>query len=94
MKAWSLRRISALASFFSFIPLGLSGTVMFFWPGHGGPPGFRDDAFATTVLGLDRHGWNEIHEVAAMVFLAGALIHLALNWRPLKRHLGLRGQAA
>ena len=84
MKAWSLRRVSALASFLSFIPLGLSGIVMFFWPGRA----------ATTVLGLDRHGWNEIHEVAAMVFLTGALIHLVLNWRPLKRHLGLRGQAA
>ncbi len=93
MKAWSLRRVSALASFLSFIPLGLSGIVMFFWPGRGGPPG-ELGGVATTVLGLDRHGWNEIHEVAAMVFLAGAVIHLVLNWRPLKRHLGLRGQAA
>ena len=93
MKAWSLRRVSALASLFSFIPLGLSGTVMFFWPGHGGPRG-ELGGVATTVLGLGRNGWNEIHEVAAMVFLAGAIIHVALNWKPLKRHLGLRGKAA
>ena len=87
-----LRRISAIVSFFGFIVMGLSGLVMFFWPGHGGPRSAAGGV-QTLVLGLDRHLWNATHETAAIVFLVAALIHLALNWGPMKRHLGLGAPA-
>ena len=80
-----LRRVSAIVSFFGFIVMGMSGLVMFFWPGPGRSlPG----AAKTLVLGLDRHMWNEIHEITAIVFLIAAFVHLVLNWKPMSRYLG------
>lgn len=86
MSKKDLRRVSAVVSFFSFSVMGFSGLVMFFWPGHGG--GRFAGGVQTLVLGLDRHAWTETHETVAIVFLISALIHLTLNWGPMKRHLG------
>ncbi len=86
-----LRRVSAIVSFFSFIVMGVSGLVMFFWPGTGHRP--LPGAVQTAVFGLDRHFWSEAHEITAIVFLVAALIHLILNWKPMSRHLGF-GTAA
>lgn len=81
-----LRRISALATFFGFIALAASGLVMLFLPGGSGQRGFGQ---AVAFLGVTRHDWKEFHEFAGIVFLVAALIHLAFNWRPMARHLGL-----
>ena len=86
-----LRRVSAVVTFFSFIVMGVSGLVMYFGPGRGGRR--SGGGFESLVLGLDRHAWNEVHETVAIVFLIAALIHLSLNWRPMKRHLGFGAPA-
>jgi hypothetical protein len=85
-----LRRISALTTFFGFLALATSGAVMLLTPGGGGQRGFgRTVGF----LGISRHDWQEFHEIAGIVFLIAALVHLAFNWRALMRHLGLGGPA-
>lgn len=35
----------------------------------------------TTVLGLDRHEWGDLHFWTALAFLAALALHLALHWR-------------
>ncbi|MDX9860712.1 MAG: DUF4405 domain-containing protein [Rhodospirillales bacterium] len=82
-----LRRISTLATVFGFLPLVTSGIVMLLTPG-GGQRGFGKTA---VFLGISRHDWWELHEVAAIVFIIAAAIHVACNWRALVRHFGLRG---
>ncbi len=81
-----LRRISALTTFFGFIALATSGLVMLLTPGGGGQRGLGR---AVSFLGITRHDWQEFHEIAGIVFLIAALIHLTFNWRALMRHLGL-----
>lgn len=90
MESRRLRRISALASFFSFACIATSGLVMLLWPGGGGHARGLGRAAGTAVqmFGLDRHGWTEFHEMAGIVFVVAAVIHLTLNWGPMKRHLG------
>lgn len=83
-----LRQYSAVTVFFGFLALSLSGLVMLLTPGGGGQRGFgRTVGF----LGISRHDWQEFHEIAGIVFLIAALVHLACNWRALMRHLGLGG---
>lgn len=36
---------------------------------------------AVTVLGLGRHDWGDIHNVAGVVMLAIVALHLILHWR-------------
>jgi hypothetical protein len=47
------------------------------------------------MLAIDRLGFqlrmHPVHEVFGIVMVAAGAIHLALNWRPLLAHLGLRG---
>lgn len=86
-----LRQVSALVSFFSFMIVGSSGLVMLLWPGGGGGGGRGRGGTGIEVFGLDRHVWSEVHEMGAIVFLVAALIHLSLNWGPMKRHLGFGG---
>lgn len=88
MAANPVRRLSAVTAFFSFIPLAVSGLVMLLSPGGGGGHG-RGFARSVEFLGVSRHGWGEIHEIAGIVFLIAALIHLSCNWKMMKRHLGL-----
>jgi len=40
------------------------------------PPG----SHGSTLLGLSRHEWGDVHFWLAMVILAGGLVHLTLNW--------------
>ena len=88
MNPFPIRRLTAVTTFFAFIPLAVSGLVMLLLPGGGGG---RGRGFARTVefLGIDRHGWSEFHEIVAIVFLIAAVLHLAYNWKAMKRHLGL-----
>lgn len=51
-----------------FLPPGTGGR------GRGGEP-------SVTVLGLGRHDWGDIHNVAGVVFLAIVGLHLVLHWR-------------
>ena len=84
-----IRRLAALSVFFSFIPLAASGLVMLWLPRGGGGFG-RGIGRTAEFLGVVRHDWGEFHEIAALAFLTAAIIHLACNWRRMKRHLGLR----
>jgi len=84
-----IRRPSALTAFFAFIPLAASGLVMLLWPDGGRGRGFGGAGRGIEFLGLDRGDWSEFHEIAGIIFLTAALIHLACNWSAMKRHLGV-----
>lgn len=94
---WSIRRLTAVIAFFSFIPLAVSGLAMLLLPhggglGRGGARGFgRGLSQTVDFLGISRSDWGEFHEIAGIVFLIAAVVHLSCNWRAMKRHLGLRG---
>lgn len=91
-----IRRLAAVVAFFSFIPLAVSGLVLLCLPRGGGGYG-RGIGRTVEFLGVVRYDWGEIHEIAAVVFLTAAVIHLACNWKAMKRHLGLgpsRGDVA
>lgn len=85
-----IRRLAAVTAFLSFIPLAVSGLVMLWLPRGGGGFG-RGIGRTVEFLGIVRHDWGEFHEIAAVVFLSAAVIHLACNWRMMMGHLGLRG---
>jgi hypothetical protein len=64
--------------FFTFILSALSGVVLFLRP-----EGTLAAWSGWSTLGLDKKGWEALHAVAIVVFLFGALAHLAFHWRTL-----------
>jgi hypothetical protein len=63
--ARKLRPFITTTVLFSFIAISLTGVFLFF---HVSPVG-------------SMQVWKQIHEWLSIVFLVGALIHLAYNWR-------------
>lgn len=37
--------------------------------------------YASDVLGLDRHGWGDIHWVLSVFFLLFLILHIVLHWK-------------
>jgi hypothetical protein len=73
-----------IVGFVAFSVLAVTGLVelMFLPPGTGGRG--RGAGPAVTVLGLGRHDWGDIHNVAGIAMLAIVALHLILHWRWIK----------
>jgi len=49
--------------------------------GSGGYQGGRNAGFATTLLGLSRGTWSDLHTLGSLVMIAGIVVHVALHWK-------------
>ncbi len=64
----------------AFIFSALSG-VVFLFAGSGGYQGGANAAFQTTVLGVSRWVWSDLHTWASLIMIAGVLLHVVLHWK-------------
>ena len=60
----------------SFLLLAVSGIVLYV-----APPGRVANWSRWTLGALDRHGWQSVHTVVALVFVLAGALHLWFNWR-------------
>ncbi len=81
--AW--RRFVTLQVALGFLVLTVTGLVMFFWPPRAGGA-----AAHFSLLGLGRHGWEDLHITFSFLFLAAVSLHLWLNRRALFGYFGRR----
>jgi len=62
----------------SFVLLAASGIVLYV-----APPGRVANWSRWTLGALDRHGWQSVHTVFALLFVLAGAFHLWFNWRTL-----------
>ena len=74
MKRSKLNFIFDAAAFVGFVFLTTTGVLMRYVL----PPGSRR---FSTIWGLDRHGWGDIHFWISIAFLGILTMHLLLHWR-------------
>jgi hypothetical protein len=60
---------------------GLSGLVAWLVLPSGGYRGGRNPLYNASLLGLTRHGWNDVHLWAGLAMIAMLAVHLVLHWR-------------
>jgi hypothetical protein len=61
--------------FLAFVVAAGTGIILEFL--HGGGPG----SGTAELLGIQRSGWKEIHEISGKLMILLALVHLILHWR-------------
>ncbi|MEN6338391.1 MAG: DUF4405 domain-containing protein [Phycisphaerales bacterium] len=91
MKRTTLNFGVDLACFIDLLLLAATGIILR-WvlpPGSGGGHGYgfrggRGPTEVTTLLGLGRHDWGDVHFVLAVLFILLILTHLALHWTWIK----------
>jgi hypothetical protein len=54
--------------------------VVLWLAGSGGYQGGRNPAFRTTVLGISRGTWSDLHIWVSLVLVAGVAAHFLLHW--------------
>jgi hypothetical protein len=89
----TLNAIVNLMSLLSFIPVAISGFVLFFVFPSGGFQGGRNPLYTDVFLGITRNDWIAVHDVLGMVFILLMAIHIVLHWRYFRhidRYLGQR----
>ncbi|MBN2084775.1 MAG: DUF4405 domain-containing protein [Anaerolineales bacterium] len=64
----------------AFLLAGATG-IAFLFLGSGGYQGGRNAEFSTSLLGLERGTWSDLHDLSGLVMIAGIAIHLILHWR-------------
>jgi hypothetical protein len=64
----------------AFLVSSLTG-VAFMLMGSGGYQGGRNPGFATSLLGIGREAWSDLHTWASLVMIAGVFVHLVLHWK-------------
>lgn len=64
----------------AFVVSALTG-VAFLFMGEGGYQGGRNPAFETSLLGLSRRTWSDLHTWGSLVMIAGVGMHLVLHWK-------------
>jgi hypothetical protein len=55
--------------------------VAFLLMGSGGYQGGRNPGYATSLLGLSRATWSDLHTWASLVMMAGVVVHLVFHWK-------------
>jgi len=87
-KRFSLRGFTSLLLMGLLLVMGFSGAMLYASP-RGRVANWTDWA----LLGLDKDQWEGLHLNAGVLFLAVAVLHLAINWRPfwgyIKKRAGL-----
>ncbi len=73
--------ISSTAGF-SFLGMCVTGIILFVVP-----PGRIANWTGWTIFGLTKHQWIGLHIWLSAVFMAAALLHIYLNWRPMVSYL-------
>ena len=53
----------------------------FLFMGSGGYQGGRNPGYATTLLGISRGAWSDLHLWTSVIMIAGVIVHLALHWQ-------------
>ena len=66
--------------FVTFFLASLSGLLVWLLLPSGGYQGGRNPFYNATLLGLTRHGWNDVHLYAGLAMMAVFAVHLALHW--------------
>lgn len=66
--------------FVAFFLASLSGLVVWLLLPDGGYRGGRNPYYNASLLGLTRHGWNDLHLYAGLAMIAVFALHLALHW--------------
>ena len=66
----------------SAVILLISGIVLFI-----APSGRIANTTQWALLWLDKDGWVNLHNVFAILFVAGLIWHLVFNWKPLSNYV-------
>ena len=77
-----IRRVTSLLMLFSFVIMVLSGIADFI-----SPFGRLSMMIHWTFLGLDKMSWIALHIVFMVIFTLAGLIHIYLNFKPIKNYL-------
>ena len=64
----------------AFLVSAVTG-VAFLLMGSGGYQGGRNPNFATSLLGIARETWSDLHTWGSLVMIAGVVVHLVLHWK-------------
>lgn len=72
------RALVSMLTAFSFVLLAASGTVLFL-----APPGRVANWTNWTILGLRKSEWGALHIWFSVIFLAGVVLHVLYNLRPM-----------
>ena len=82
MQKVSLRSLTSLLLFFTFLVLGFTSVVLYIMP-HGRIAYWG----GWKLFGLSKDDWEAIHINSGIGFLVLLMIHLWLNWRSFKNYL-------
>ncbi len=74
-----LKTITDIMLLAGLVAMGVTGIGMYL-----APSGKIAKATSWTFLGLDRHSLGNVHTYLGFSMLAIGLLHLTLNWKPLK----------
>ena len=64
----------------AFLVSAVTG-MAFLLMGSGGYQGGRNPDFATSLLGVSRAAWSDLHTWTSLVMVAGVAVHLVLHWK-------------
>lgn len=67
---------------FSFLVIAVSGVVLYI-----SPPGRIANWSQWSIGGLQKSGWQAVHTVFALLFVAAAAFHIYFNWRVILNYL-------
>ncbi len=65
----------------AFLLSAVTGIVLWLGGSSGGYQGGSNPAFQTTLLGIARKTWNDLHTLSSLVMVAGVILHLVLHWK-------------
>lgn len=88
MRKFHWRSFASLGLTLAGLVLLLSGLVLYV-----APPGRVAHWSRWTLGGLDKERWQAVHTVFALLFVAGSVLHVVVNWRVLKLYLAGTGRA-
>jgi hypothetical protein len=54
--------------------------LAFLFMGSGGYQGGRNPNFATSLLGIPREAWSDLHLWTSVIMILGTIAHLLLHW--------------
>lgn len=64
----------------AFLLSTLTGLV-FMVAGSGGYQGGANEVFRTSILGISRWVWSDLHTLTSLVMIGGVTLHLVLHWK-------------
>lgn len=87
-KRFHFRGFTSFAIAMSFLVLTTSGVVLYMSP-RGRVANWTGWGF----LGIDKESWGGLHIVAALLFIALAVLHFVFNWKPFLGYLRNRASS-